>query len=52
MFIQDILNLITVIILIVILQFFRKKQREFSEECDVEDIAANDYTFMIRGVDI
>ncbi|KRX08235.1 hypothetical protein PPERSA_01165 [Pseudocohnilembus persalinus] len=45
---QDILNMTTIFVIIVLLQFFRKSQRKMDNECDEEDIAANDYTVIVE----
>ncbi len=33
-----------------LLQYFRYRLRKFDIECDVADIAANDYTIMISNI--
>ncbi len=49
---QEILNLITIIFLFFLLQFFRKKFRVINIECDMLDIAANDYTILVKNIPI
>ena len=48
--IQHWLNTICVLAVIILLQYFRKKQREVNEICDFHDISANDYTIMISNI--
>ncbi|EAS02382.2 phage head-tail family protein, putative (macronuclear) [Tetrahymena thermophila SB210] len=48
--IQGYLNLTSMIAMMIFLQFFRKLQRELAYKCDDEDIAANDYTIMIKNI--
>ncbi|KAL4489887.1 hypothetical protein ABPG72_010786 [Tetrahymena utriculariae] len=48
--IQGYLNLSSMVAMIIFLQFFRKLQRELAYKCDEEDIAANDYTIMIKNI--
>ncbi|KAL4484377.1 hypothetical protein ABPG74_019554 [Tetrahymena malaccensis] len=48
--IQGYLNLASMIAMMVFLQYFRKLQRELTHKCDDEDIAANDYTIMIKNI--
>ncbi|KAL4483923.1 hypothetical protein ABPG72_013929 [Tetrahymena utriculariae] len=50
MFIQEILNLATVIIIIILLQIFRRYQRKLDSECDEADISANDYTLLFQNI--
>ncbi|EWS72684.1 kinase domain protein (macronuclear) [Tetrahymena thermophila SB210] len=48
--IQGYLNLSSMIAMIILLQWFRKLQRQLDAKCDDEDISANDYTIMIKNV--
>ncbi|EAS04833.2 kinase domain protein (macronuclear) [Tetrahymena thermophila SB210] len=50
MFVQEILNLATVIIIIILLQIFRRYQRKLDSECDEADISANDYTLLFENI--
>ncbi|EGR30034.1 phage head-tail family protein, putative, partial [Ichthyophthirius multifiliis] len=50
--IQGYLNLVSLLGIIVLLQFFRKYQRELEIKCDQEDISANDYTIMVSNIPI
>lgn len=52
MFIQEILNLVTIFIVIALLQVFRKDQRKLDILCDEADISANDYTLLIENIPI
>ncbi len=48
--VQSILNLVTICLIIFKLQYFRKKQRQTDKDCDDEDIAANDYTILVKNI--
>ncbi|KAL4435368.1 hypothetical protein ABPG74_022851 [Tetrahymena malaccensis] len=50
MFVQEILNLATVIIIIILLQIFRRYQRKLDSECDEADISANDYALLFQNI--
>ncbi|EGR30205.1 hypothetical protein IMG5_137940 [Ichthyophthirius multifiliis] len=48
--IQSALNLFSIFIIIILLQYFRYVQRKTDVECDVADISVNDYTIMINNI--
>lgn len=48
--IQQMLNLVSILVVIVILQYFRKGQRETDLECDSKTLSASDYTVMIKNI--
>jgi len=50
--VQGYLNLASLVAMIFLLQFFRKLQRELDTKCDAEDIAANDYTLIVKKIPI
>jgi hypothetical protein len=50
--IQEILNLVSVICIVVMLQFFRRSQRQVTAQCDIADLAASDYTIMVKNIPI
>ncbi len=50
--IQGYLNLVSLIGIIVLLQFFRRTQRILENKCDELDISANDYTVVVTGIPI
>ena len=47
---QDYLNLFTVFVVIVVLQFFRYSQRSISQICDSKELTASDYTVIVKGI--
>lgn len=44
------LNLVSIIVLIVVLQFFRRSQRKLDEEIDNATIITSDYAILVSGI--
>lgn len=47
---QDVLNLISIFMMIVVFQFFRRYLRIQDQECDLLDKSACDYTLLIKNI--
>jgi hypothetical protein len=47
---QDIMNLLTVITIVFVLQYLRTNQRSLNELCDELLISPSDYTVWITGI--
>ncbi|KAL4498325.1 hypothetical protein ABPG72_013131 [Tetrahymena utriculariae] len=47
---QNILNLFTTILLIVLCLFYRNEQKQIDYDVDAEEITPSDYTIMIKGI--
>ncbi|KAL4460029.1 hypothetical protein ABPG74_003555 [Tetrahymena malaccensis] len=47
---QNILNLITTIILIILCVFYRSEQKQIDFDVDTEEITPADYTIMVKGI--
>ncbi|KAL4491908.1 hypothetical protein ABPG72_006163 [Tetrahymena utriculariae] len=48
--IQDILNFTTILVLMILLFFFRKEQKEIDSQCDMAELTPADYTILVRNL--
>jgi hypothetical protein len=48
--VQEILNLVIIFSFIIVLQYLRRAQRKTASECDGNDISANDYSVIVKGI--
>ncbi|EAS02885.2 kinase domain protein (macronuclear) [Tetrahymena thermophila SB210] len=50
--IQDILNFTTILVLMILLFFFRKEQKEIDSQCDMAELTPADYTILVRNLPV